>query len=168
MSRKLIIPVQMRRVRDPNGRETLRATVPMSYVFDKSFDATWLEEELVKCERRYFYLVTCQKYILESLRSKTQRDGRVLLYWEFGNKFVNFVEEQKSAPLCIEGLVGSLKRDVGVSDKMVTRCKRLRLSYPDVTKIDPNKSFTNYVATFEGGYIPQKRRSDKEKAKGAV
>jgi hypothetical protein len=160
---KVMIPVQMKWVRDPHGREALKATVPMNIMFKKGFDAKWLDEELIKFERRYFYLTTCLKSLLESLHSKMKKDRRVLLYWEFGNKIVNFIEDNKNTPLFIETLTKSLIRDVGVSDKIIARCRRFRIFYPDVTKIDPNRSFDSYVATFEGGYIPDKRRSRKEK-----
>ncbi len=153
-----MIPVQMKMVKDPKGRETLKATVPMNLVFQKDFDAKWLEEELIKFERRYFYLTTCLKSLLESLHSKVKKDRRILLYWEFGNKIVNFIEENKYTPLFIETLTKSLIRDVGVSDKIIARCKHFRLLYPDVTRIDPNRSFDSYVATFEGGYIPKSRQ----------
>lgn len=158
-----MIPVQIKRVRDPHGRGVLKATVPMNIMFEKGFNAKWFDEELIKFERRYFYLTTCLKALLESLRSAAKKDRRVLLYWEFGNKIVNFIEENKNTPLFIETLTKSLMRDVGVSDKIIARCKRFRLLYPDVTKIDPNRSFSSYVATFEGGYIPDKRRSKKDK-----
>jgi len=161
---KVMIPVQMKKVRDPQGREALKATVPMNIVFKKGFDAKWLEEELIKFERRYFYFTTCLKSLLESLHSKMKKDSRkILLYWEFGNKIVNFIEENKNTPLFIETLTKSLIRDVGVSDKIIARCKRFRLLYSDVTKIDPNRSFNSYIATFESGYISDKRRSRKEK-----
>ena len=158
MNEKAMIPVQMKMIKDPKGRETLKATVPMNLVFQKDFDAKWLEEELVKFERRYFYLTTCLKSLLESLRSKRQKDRRVLLYWEFGNKIVNFIEHSENTRLLMENLTKSLMRDVDVSDKILMRCKRFRVHYPDVTQIDPNRSFDSYVATFEGGYIPKSRK----------
>lgn len=163
MNEKAMIPVQIKMVKDPKGRETLKATVPMNIMFEKDFDAKWLEEELLKFERRYFYLTLCLKSLIESLRSKTQKNRRVLLYWEFGNKIVNFIEQNKNTPLFMETLTKSLVREVGISDKIIMRCKRFRLLYPDVTKIDPNRSFDSYVATFESGYIPGKRRIRKGK-----
>lgn len=158
VNEKVMIPVQIKWVRDPKGTEALKATVPMNLMFEKGFDAKWLEEELVKFERRYFYLITCLKSLLESLRSKRQKDRRVLLYWEFGNKIVNFIEHNENTQLLMENLTKSLMRDVGVSDKILMRCKRFRVHYPDVTQIDPNRSFDSYVATFEGGYIPKSKK----------
>lgn len=160
MNEKVMVSVQIKKVRDPHGREALKATVPMNIMFRKGFDAKWLEEELLRFERRYFDLTTCLKSLIESLRSKTRKDRRVLLYWEFGNKIVNFVEQNKNTALFMESLTKLLVRDVGVSDKIIMRCKRFRLLYPDVTKIDPNRPFDSYVTTFEGGYR-HKRRSSK-------
>ena len=150
-------------VKDPNGREALKSTVPMNIMFEKDFNAKWLDEELVKFERRYFSLITCLKCIVESLHSKTIKERRVFLYWEFGNKIVNFIEQNKNTPLFMEAITKSLIRDVGISEKIILRCKRFRVLYPSVTQIDQNRSFDSYIATFEGGYIPYKRRSRKIK-----
>jgi len=161
MPENIMIPVQIRRVKDPDGRERLKATVPMNLVFEKDFDAIWLEEELKKLEKRYFNLVDRLKHLLELLRSKRQKKQRVLLYWEFGDEIIRFVEQNKDSPLFLEGLTRSLVRDIEFSDKMIQRCKRFRLLYPDASKIDRSKSFNSYVATFEGGYISKTRRRKK-------
>ena len=163
MGTKGVIPVELRKVRDPNGKETLKATVPVNLMFEKGFDAKRLEDELSKFERRYFYLITCLKSLLGSIRSKTDRDKRVFLYWEFGNKLVNFIEENGDSPLSMGTFTQSLARDLGVSDKIITRCKRFRLRYPDVTQIDPNRSFDSYVKGFEGGYASPNKLSKREK-----
>ena len=97
MHKNIRIPVQIRKVKDPDGRETLRASVPMNLMFEKNFSADWFEEELTRFERRYFYLVTCLKSLSEFIRSKKKENRRVLLYWEFGNKIVEFAEQNKRA-----------------------------------------------------------------------
>jgi hypothetical protein len=158
MNIKIIIPVQIKKVRDARGEERLKATVPMNLIFQKDFDARWLEEELAKFELSYLNLVNDLKEMLNSLRSMKQKDGRVLLYWKFGDKIVEFLERNKNGPLVLENATKSLMRDVGVSDKIITRCKRFRLLYPDRKMIDPTKSFDSYVATFEKGYIPKSRQ----------
>jgi len=165
MFKGTIIPVQMKKVRDPKGKEVLKATVPMNLIFEKGFDANWLEEELTKFERRYFYLLTCLESLLESIRSKVHKDRKVLLYWEFGDKILEFVDQDKNSPLFLESLTKSLRRDINVSDKIIMRCKRFRVLYPDVTKIDQSRSFDSYVASFEGGYITGKKRDKKVKGK---
>lgn len=162
MLKNLRIPIQIKKVKYPDGKEELKATVPMNLLFEKDFNAVWLEEELVKFERRYTYLLTCLQSLLESIRSKKQKNGRVLLYWEIGNKIIEFMEQNKNTGLFLENLTKSLTRDVGVSEKIIMRCKRFRVLYPDVTKVDPRRSFDSYVASFEKGYIPEKRQSKKK------
>ena len=56
VNEKVKIPVEIKLVKDPKGKGKLKATVPMNVMFDKDFDAKWLEEALVKFERGYFYL----------------------------------------------------------------------------------------------------------------
>lgn len=163
MFKNVVIPVRMKKVKDPSGREVLKSTVPMNLMFENDFDAKWLEEELIRFEKRYFALVKDLKDLLQVLRSKKQKNKRVLLYWKFGDRIVRFIEQDKNNPLFVESLTKSLVRDVEVSDKIIMRCKRFRLLYSDVTKIDSNRSFDSYVATFEGGYIPKSRRRKGEK-----
>jgi len=158
MFKNVIIPVQIKKVKGPKGRDVLKAAVPMNIIFEKDFDAEWLEEEMTRLEKRYLELVKALKRLLRELRSKKQKKGRVLLYWKFGDKIVEFIEQYKNSPLSLESLTKSLVRDVKASDKTIMRCKRFRALYPDVTKIDPNRSFDSYVATFEGGYISKPRR----------
>ena len=165
MDRKIIIPVQIKKVRDPKGKETLKATVPMNLLFEKDFDAKWLEEKLGRFELSYFTLVNDLKEILKLLRSMKQKNGRVLLYWKFGDKIIKFLEHHKKDPLVLENVTKSLMRDVGVSDKIILRCKRFRLLYPDIKMIDPTRSFDSYVASFEKGYIPKNRQSKKKRNK---
>jgi len=165
MDRKIIIPVQIKKVRDPRGKETLKATVPMNVIFEKDFNAKWLEEELARFELSYFNLVNDLKEILKSLRSMKQKNGRVLLYWKFGDKIIEFLEQNKNGPLVLEKFTKSLTRDIGVSDKIIMRCKRFRLLYPDSKMIDPTRSFASYVATFEKGYISKSRQRKAKEGK---
>jgi hypothetical protein len=153
-----LIPVQIKKVKDPEGKETLKATVPMNLIFEKDFDAKWLEEELAKFELNYFNLVKDLRSILNSLRLMKEKDGRVILYWKFGDKIVEFLEQNKKSPLFLTNLTKSLRRDVGISDKMILRCKRFRLLYPDIKMVDPKKSFVSYIASFEKGYISKNRQ----------
>ena len=158
MHNNIMIPVQIKKVRDPDGKETLKATVPMNLMFEKDFDAKWLEEELSKFELNYLTLVNHLKDILKSLRATDQKEGRVLSYWRFGDKIIEFLEQNKNNPLFLENVTKSLMRDSGVSDRIVQRCRRLRLLYPDSTMIDSTRSFDSYVSTFEGGYISKSRQ----------
>ncbi len=164
MQRNIAISVQMRKVKEPNGTETLKATVPMNIMFEKEFDAEWFEEELTKFENEYLMLVEDLKNLWQLIKSEKQRKRKiwVLFYWKIGDRIIEFSERNKNNPLFLESLTKYLVRDVGVSDKTVMRCKRFRLLYPDVTKIDQDKSFDSYVASFEGGYISRKRLERKK------
>lgn len=165
MSKNIMLPVQIKKVKDPNGRVVLKSTVPMNIIFEKDFDAIWLEKELLNFEKRYLYLITCLKSILESIRTKKHERWRVLLYWEFGNKIVEFVEQNKKTTLFLESITKILSRDVGTSYTMIRRCRRFRLLYPNVTNVNPNKSFHSYLASFERGYISKKKQAKKRKRK---
>lgn len=92
---------------------------------------------------------------------------KVLLYWNLGDKIYNFVKSNGEGTLFLESVTKHLVRDVGVSDKMIMRCKRFRTFYPDISKIDKKRSFDSYLATFEGGYISRKRKKQRGENKNA-
>jgi hypothetical protein len=127
-------------------------------MFEKDFDGKWLDEELEKFEERYFFLVESIKVILKSIRTKKDKN-RVLLYWNFGDKIYNFIKNNGEKSLLLESITKHLVRDVGVSDKMIMRCRRFRALYHHISKVDKERSFDSYVRTFEGGYISKKRRN---------
>ena len=154
------IAVQVKKTSNSQGEEILKASVPMRLMFEKDFDADWLKTELKKFEEEYINLVTNLENISKQIKS-TRGKGKVLLYWRFGDEASKFIEQNENEVLFLENVTKYLIRDVGVSDKMIARCKKFRLLYPDILKIDPNRSFDSYVSTFEGGYISAKRRQER-------
>ncbi|MEW5947121.1 MAG: hypothetical protein AB1742_13070 [bacterium] len=147
-----IIPVQIKRVKDPFSNETIKATVPMNVVFEKDFDAKWLSNELKKIEDDYFNLVKYIRGTVLLLNSAESDKSSALLYWKIGDAIIRFNESYRSNPLVLCGYTKSLSRDAGVSEKTITRCKRFRLLYPDIANINTNKTFHGYVALFERSY----------------
>ena len=154
------IAVQVKKAQDSEGRGTLKASVPMRLMFEKDFDADWLKTELKKFEEEYINLVTNLENISKQIKS-TRGKGKVLLYWKFGDEAFKFIERNENGVLFLENVTRHLVRDVGVSDKMLTRCRKFKLLYSDISKVDPNRSFDSYVSTFEGGYISSKRTEER-------
>jgi hypothetical protein len=157
--------VQIKQVRDTNGNEVLKATVPMNLIFQKDFDAKSLNEELRRFEDKYLKLVESLKNILSLIKAR-ERKGKVLLYWMFGDEIYEFTEKSKDGTLFLDNLTKYLTRDTSTSEKMINRCKKFRFRYPDINDVDPSKSFNNYIETFEGGYISAKRKQER-KVEGA-
>ena len=155
--RNIRIAVQIKKTQDSQGHEILKATVPMRLMFESDFNAEWVKSESKKSEDKYTNVVNNLKNISKQIKL-TRSDDRVLLYWKFGDKTLEFLEQNKKGVLFFDNIMKLLVRDVGVSDKMFARCKKFRSLYPDITKIDTKKSFDSYVSTFEGGYISSKRK----------
>jgi hypothetical protein len=155
------IAVQVKKVKDAEGKEILKASVPMRLMFEKDFDAEWLKTELKKFEEKYVELVDNLKAISQEIKSAKGK-GKVLLYWKFGDEAFKFIEQNETGVLFLENVTRYLARDVGVSDKMLTRCRKFRLLYPDISKVEPSRSFDSYVSTFEGGYLSAKRRQERK------
>lgn len=155
--RDIRIAAQIKKTLDSQGKEILKVTIPMSIMFESDFNAEWLESESKKLEAQYINLVKNLKNISKQIKL-THSNDRVLLYWQFGDKTLSYLEQNKKDILFIDNILKHLIRDVGVSDKIFARCKKFRLLYPDITKIDTKKSFDSYVSTFEGGYISSKRK----------
>jgi len=165
MHKSVMIPVQIKKVKDPKGKEELMATVPMNILFGNEFNAKWLEENLKKVEISYFSLVKKMKNIYEKIHSSRNKNKRLLLYWKFGDEIIKFLEKNKEDSIFLEKFIRSFSKDVGISKNMIMRCKKFRLLYPEVQKIDLNRSFDSYVATFEKGYLPENRKRGKKVSK---
>ncbi|MBA7624402.1 hypothetical protein ES703_31809 [subsurface metagenome] len=155
------IAVQVKNARNSQGEEIIKVSVPMRLMFEKDFDSEWLNSELEKFEEKYTKLTASLKNISKQIKS-AQGKGRVLLYWKFGDEALKFAKQNENEVLFLENVTRHLMRDVEVSDKMLTRCKKFRLKYPDVKSVNPNRTFDSYVSTFEGGYISAKRRQERE------
>ncbi len=134
------IAVQVKKAQNSEGRGTFKASVPMRLMFEKDFDADWLKTELKKFEEEYINLVINLENISKQIKS-TRGKGKVLLYWKFGDEASKFIEQNEKGVLFLENITRHLVRDVGVSDKMLTRCRKFRLLYTEISKIDQNKSF---------------------------
>lgn len=160
------VAVQVKRTKNLEGEEALKATVPMRLIFEEGFDGKWLDEEIKRFEGKYLRLIDRLTELLKSVKARTQKD-RVLLYWRFGDEVLRFINENQNGILFLDNVMPHLIRDTGASEKMLNRCKRFRLLYPDISRIDPSRSFDSYVAMFEGGYISAKRKEDVEKTKHA-
>lgn len=159
------IGVQIKKVRNMHGSENFKANIPMSIIFEKTFSGKRLEEALENFERTYSSLIEYLKEMVMLIKKRSSKN-KVILYWNFGDAIVNFEKKNNEGPLVLEKATKHFVRDVGVSDKMIIRCKRFRLLYPDITKIDKKKSFDSYVRTFERGYI-SKNRLGRRKYKNA-
>jgi len=160
------IAVQIKQIKDADGTEVLKATVPMNLIFEKDFDAKRLNEELQKFECKYLKLVDSLKTISRLIKDR-QRRGKVILYWMLGDEIQQFSNENKSSNLFLENQLAHLIRDTGLSEKMISRCRKFRLRYPNIEEIDPGKCFDNYIKTFEQGYISAKKSNKRKESKHA-
>lgn len=157
----LKIGIEIKRIRDSKGKEILKAAVPMGIVFEKEFDASFVETETEKFEQRYTSLVEKLKFLLQRIKDKSIRN-RVLIYWEFGHLIDRFIDANNDGIFMLGTMVKHLTRDTGASDKLITRTRRFYRMYPSKDRIDPNRSFDSYVATFEGGYISKHKKSERD------
>ncbi len=157
--RNIKIGVQIKSLKNPDGKQILKATAPLNLIFEQDFDSEWLNRELTNFEKKYLSLLDGLKVLVKRIKS-TYGQGRVLLYWELGDKLLKFNKEMTMGPLVLDGWVKHLVRDLAVSEKMLERSRKFRAFYPDISLVDSDRSFDSYVRTFEGGYISAKRKKE--------
>ncbi len=151
------IAAQIKRVKGTDETEALKATVPMNLIFEKDFDAKRLNEELRKFEDKYLKLVDSLKTISRLIKDR-QRKGKVILYWMIGDEIYEFAKENKNSALFLENPLTHLVRDTGMSERMISRCKKFRLRYSNIKEIDLSRTFDSYIKTFEQSYVSAKKR----------
>src|SRR4030042_5375219 len=98
------VAVQVKKTKNSEGKEALKATVPMRLIFEEGFDAKWLDEEIKKFEGKYLRLIDRLTDLLHWLRVRTQKD-RVLLYWRFGDEILRFMNENKNGILFLDNIM---------------------------------------------------------------
>jgi len=147
------IGFKVQRIRSPDGKETVRATIPVASIFEEELTNGDIEALLNSLERDYWDLVSDLREVVASLRDRNGNQLRVLLYWELGDRILEYERKYEDSMFFLDGMVKHLTRDLAISKNMVNRCRRFRRLYPDKDKIDPNTPFDQYVAGFEGGYI---------------
>jgi hypothetical protein len=145
------IGIRIQKATDSQGKEVWKASVPMRLVFEEDFDAGWLKDELQQFEEKYIRFIKSLRDILKQIKS-TRGNGRTMLYWKLGDEIYGLMEQNKNGTLFLENIDKHLARDLGVSDRTLRRCIKFSLLYPDSSKIEPDRSFNSYVATFEGGH----------------
>jgi hypothetical protein len=138
-SRAVRVGVKVNRVPDVDGRETLRATLPLGALLEKSLDPAQLEAERLALEERYRALIAR----LEQLRTE-MRSGGLLKYWEFGDAIAYFVAENEAGLVFLDKLNEHLERDLGMSSAGLWRCETLRKRFPDPSRLDATRSITDY------------------------
>jgi hypothetical protein len=147
----LRVAVKIERMTGANGLETFKATLPMGVLFEKSLDRARLEAEQRALEERYRTLLEDLQLIRAAMRS-----GNVLRYWEFGDAVARFAAENDSGILFLEKINQHLERDLGMSLGRLWVCETFRKRFPDRSKIDPERSITNYQrANFDPQHLPQ-------------
>jgi hypothetical protein len=114
-----------------------------------------ISTEREKLEKDYLKLIESLKPIVTQIREKKKNNA--LLYWKFGEIISEFLNSNSIRIVFLENLREYFERDLGVSGGFIWRCRKFVLSYPDVSKIDPNKNFNVYRDTFE-----QKNRKAKK------
>lgn len=156
--RQLKIGFKIQKIDSPEGKGTFTATIPLASIFEKEMVTHDIKASLKALERDYTSLVDDLLDIVSTLRSPNALEPRVLLYWQFGDRIEQYEKKYEDSIFFLDGMTKHLVRDVGVSEKILNRCRRFRKLYPDKDKIDPRISFDRYVSSFEGGYISSKRK----------
>ncbi len=158
MNKNFSIAVKIKRISDSKAKQKYVATYPMKAIFKQNYNQEEFSDLLKQYESDYEKLVSDITLYFKKIHSKSKRVGKVVLYWSIGDKIVNFLDKYKDSVIFPDSLTKTLSRDAGVSDKIILRCRRFRLLYKDVSKIDKRRSFNSYVGEFEKGYLSRQRK----------
>ena len=161
------IGFKVQKIRSPDGKETVKATIPVASIFQEEVTNDDVEALLESLEKDYWDLIDDLRGILASVTNQNGVQPRVFLYWELGDRILQYERKYGDGMFFLDGMVKHLTRDLGISKNMINRCRRFRRVYHDKDKIDPNTPFDQYVASFEGGYISRARaRAEKNNRRG--
>ncbi len=135
-----MIPIEIRRVKDPDGKIRVSAMTPLSNAFLKKE----LYKELKLLESRYCSLVkVCKKHV-KKIKSSTHPYGAAVLRWKLGDAIQSFINKCMKKGFAVTNVVSSISQDLGFSQTEVRYWIRFRKICPRRTMIKRSISWSSY------------------------
>ena len=135
----MLIPFEIRRVKNPDKSFSLIAVISMSHAVGESNT----RELLLKLQNKYLEIIkNCRKQI--SLIQKNRKNqSNPVLHWEFGDLLFNYLQYVESLGFYFANFAQTLARDSGFSKRYLTYHLSFRKEY-EKNDISPKLKFWAY------------------------
>jgi len=134
------IPVEIRKITDPNGTSRLGAVAYLEGVLSTPD----IKNRLVATEKEYKLLLQqCQEILAQTKTSKGRPDAR--LRWELADKIHTFLDSSaKKIGVVLVNYTNTLHRDLGVSESELRYILRFYNKYKNINELDHRINWSKY------------------------
>jgi len=134
------IPVEIRKITDPDGTSRLGAIAYLEEVLSTPD----IMNRLSATEKQYELLLQqCREILVQTKTSKGRPDAR--LRWELADKIHTFINSStRKIGVVLVNYVGSLERDLDISESELRYIFRFYRKYRDPNDLDPRINWSKY------------------------
>lgn len=134
------IPIEILRIKDPDGVERLRAVVS----FQDAIVQPSVNKQLVEIQNHYANLIkNCKKY-LKTIEANKKNRGDSLLKWTLADTIHRFIKNIESNGYSFANVTSTLSRDLGISTRYINYLINFRITYPERQLISKEISWDKY------------------------
>ena len=139
------IPVEMKKITDPDGTSRLGAVADLKEVLA----IPDLKSRLMATEKRYQLLLENCRKISAEIKTKEGRSD-ASLRWQIGDFALNFLTSlQKTMGVCLVGHINALSRDLQISPRDLNYIVNFRRKYVNKEELDRRIDWSKYRELLE-------------------
>lgn len=135
-----MIPIEIRKVRDPDGAACLRAVVSLEDAFRHSTK----DVKLTEIENKYTSLIQKCKTYVQKIRRSRENMSSSKLQWELADTVYTFIDALERSDYFFANAIPALFRDTGISKSQLNYLIKFRRYYPDINAIHQEINWSKY------------------------
>jgi hypothetical protein len=134
------IPVEIRKITDPDGNSRIGAVTYLSEVLSTPD----VQKRLKNIENQYAILLRACNQLLVQIQSPKGR-ADVTLHWKIADSIDNFLKTSpKLSGVVVVNITEALDRDIGVSETQLRYLQRFHRAYPNLADVSPGINWSKY------------------------
>lgn len=134
------IPVEIQRIRDPDGVSRFKAIVSLEDAIMNSS----LNKKLIQIQKEYSDFIENCKIKLEGINRTRKNRGNALLKWQLANIIYKFLKSLEMQGFILVNVTEALSRDLKISRRQINYLIEFRVTYPHITLIKREISWDKY------------------------
>ena len=133
------IPVEINKIRDPDGIERIRLTIAFKDVIQR----TSLNKQIIYLQEKYIDTLKKCKDLIDFIR-ESKNAGDPVLKWHLSDVIYNFLKETEENDFFITNFNASLSRDLGLSISHLNYLIKFKMTYPKIEMINKKINWDRY------------------------
>jgi len=155
-----MIPFEIRKIKYPDGKKSVKAVVSLDYAMTKG-----TTEKLSEIENLFVIL---RKDCKKQMKKIKKNRGNAKLHWELGDIVCKFLDEIEAREFCFVGSIQSLIDYIGLSQRDWRRHIQLRKEYPDKKMINDDIRWMYYSELMDIADIEKRKQGEELLLKGEI